>query len=90
MMHLGKMNFEEKAKLNAEEASKKMALIKKWPSRLKKLNERAKNPMKESEFCRKYEISNSRFNRLKNKSEISVPTDIFMQKIEKAFEAEKV
>lgn len=66
----------------------KMAKVKKWPSRLRKLAKRADNPLSEAAFCQKHGIPVHDFNRNKNlKSE---PRDKRVEQVEAALAAEGV
>lgn len=78
------MSIEEKHK----QEKQRKALISKWPKRLEKLRTRAKNPLKESEFCDKYGFGRSAFNRAKNLKNFARQSTV--DQIEAAFESEGV
>ncbi len=80
----------ETAPLSREDEIKaelaRIALVKKWPTRLKKLREN--KDLKESEFCDKHEIPRTSFNRMKSLRVIVSKENL--EKVEAAFRAEGV
>lgn len=71
-----------------EKLQERINIIKTWPSRLLFLRNRPENPMKESEFCRKYGFSKVPFNRAKNLKVIA--TQATIDRVEAAFKQEGV
>lgn len=84
------MDIEQRIKADAAKSREKLAKIKKWATRMDKLKKRAKEPLKECDFCEFYEINVFRFNRYKNMKEKSLPSDEFLKSVEDAFEIEGV
>lgn len=78
------MTVDEKIK----EQSERLEKVLRWPSRIKKLRHRKKNPMKESEFCRKHKLHTASFNRQKNG--VSFPVAKTVARVEAAFAKEGV
>lgn len=73
-----------------EDAGKKLALIaeaKAWPTLMASLKKRTP-AVNETEFCRRYGINLARFNRVKNGSEKSLPSEKFFSQVRNAFKAE--
>lgn len=85
------MNLAEKVKKKAADDLAKLAKIKKWAARAKKLGSRKKAlRISEGEFCRRYGINAARFNRVKNLKDDYLPFDEFIDQVEAAFKAEGI
>lgn len=54
-----------KAELKLIRDTEQIAMIKQWPKRLEIMAERAVDPLKEVDFCRRYNIDPNYFNRMK-------------------------
>jgi hypothetical protein len=84
------MNLEEKVTKRAQADLVKLAKIKTWGARIKKLSSRKSNPLSEARFCLNHGINKARFNRMKNLKDDHLPADEFIQQVEDALKAEKV
>lgn len=78
------MTPEQKIKQQQDRLKK----VKAWTARIEKLRKRKKNAMSEAQFCRKYGIHPSGFNR--NKKGVSFPTQKTVDRIEEALKSEGV
>lgn len=71
-----------------EELKERRAKVKRWPARLAKLKNRKENPMSERDFCGKYGLAVSQFNRAKNQTVDPRPKKV--EAVEAALAAEGV
>jgi hypothetical protein len=69
---------------------KRFAKVKTWKKRLKKLNNRVKDPLSDHDFCLKYDIAEPWFNREKNGKNVGIPRESSVDKVEKALAKERV
>lgn len=77
-----------KAELKHEQSAKQIALIKKWPKRLKALASRKEDPLTEGKFCERHGFDPVYFNRMKRLE--FVPKTEKTGPVEKAFSEEGV
>ena len=84
------MEIEEQIMANAAEQIKKLQMVRKWSARIQKLRDRKQDPLTEVDFCNKYGIHASSFNRHKNLNDDKLPSVKFFEAVENAMKVENV
>lgn len=82
--------LDERLRAEAKRLNATADKIVRWSSRLTKLRTRKKDPMNEADFCQKYGLNITRFNRIKNLVEKYPPSEELVNKIESALEEQGV
>jgi len=82
--------LDERLRAEAKRLNATADKIVRWSKRLSTLRNRKKDPMNEADFCQKYGINKTRFNRIKNLVEKYPPSDDLVRQVENALKDQGV